>query len=193
MCEFLHGFIRSGCTEIFGDHVRNLGSSKESSTLTLFRKIDCVLMSFFKADAIIASSTSESGKLCCPVIDRDVTSSSIALATWISLIHSMKTWGSAVRIQNFSSEIKLSALKFHRVRELSKIPFRTGNSRMIHHTNVRISSFSVIQKFHFYFGGEAIESAYSMIPFSYLSFLSLKYRVSNLERKMPNSLSCWRL
>ena len=78
------------------------------STLTLLRKVDCVLMSYFKDDAIIESSIFENQEnyVCCLVIDCDVTSSSIDWATSTSLIHSMVTWGSAVR--KLTSVLKLS-------------------------------------------------------------------------------------
>ena len=68
---------------------------------------------------------------------------------------------------------------------------RSRNSRIIHHANVRISSTSMIQNSTPTL--EVIESAYSTIPFSYLSLLSLKDHISNLEKKMPNSLNCSRL
>ena len=93
-----------------------------SSTLTLFRKVDCVLISFLEADAIIASSTSKSRKSFF-IIDRDVLCSSIDLAISISLIQSMVTWGSAVRTQTSIPKFDFQ-LWNSRVRKISMIPFR---------------------------------------------------------------------
>ena len=108
-----------------------------SSTLALFRNFDCVLISFFIADAITASSISKSWSLGCPVIDRDVTSWSIDLSISTCLIQH-----SDLRMRcpytNFSSEVDLPALKFQRVKKVSKISFRNRNPRIIHHTTVRI-------------------------------------------------------
>ena len=92
VCESLYCFISSGCRETLVDHVRNLSFSQESvgiyELVALRHLLFLGRMSFFKVDAIIALSSSKSGNLCCPVIDRDVTSSSLDLATSTSLIHS---------------------------------------------------------------------------------------------------------
>ena len=50
------------------------------------------------------------------------------------------------RPYRLSSEVDLPTLKFHRVRQISKIPFRNENSRRIHHTTVRRISTSMIQQ-----------------------------------------------
>ena len=46
--------------------------------------------------------------------------------------------------KNFSPEVKLPTLKFHRVRKFSNIPFRKRNSRIIRHTTVRKSAYPTI-------------------------------------------------
>ena len=89
---------------VFQVRIGRVFGARCSSTLTLFRKVDCVLRSFFKTDAIISSNISESGKLRCPVIDRDLKF--VNLPTSTSLILNIVTWRSAVRKQ--TSVLKLS-------------------------------------------------------------------------------------
>ena len=119
---------------------------------------------------------------------RNVTSSSIDLAISTSLIQSIVTWGSTVRLQTSVLKVDFPALKFHKVMKFSKVPFRTKNSRVIHHTIVRISSTSMTYhststlevnwlnrrvqrfslydpKFHFYFGGEDWVGVFQWFPF----------------------------
>ena len=66
-----------------------------SSRLTLFRKWTCLSRSLFNADAIIASSISQSVKSLRPVLDCCVIRSSIDLAIPTSLINCIVRWGSA--------------------------------------------------------------------------------------------------
>ena len=96
-----------------------------SSTLTLFRTWMWVLRSFFNADAIIASSISNSWKSCCSTIDRDVISSSIDFAVPTSFgSRSIEIWGSVRQQQmkrNLSSESTLQNLLEKRCRKLEKL------------------------------------------------------------------------
>ena len=61
----LHGNTRGSCKRLTSLLRKNRSEfwARCSSTLTVFRKVDCVLMSIFKADAIIASSISKIRKI----------------------------------------------------------------------------------------------------------------------------------
>ena len=115
-----------------------------SSTLASFRKFECVLRSFFTADAITASIISKSGKSL-SIIDREVISSSIDFAISTSLLQTVVIWGSAVLRRTSVLKLTFQLPKFHRVRNFSKIPLRSRNSWIIHHTIVKRSSTSLIQ------------------------------------------------
>ena len=142
----LHGNTRRSCTQfVFLVRIGRNFELVAPRHLLLFRKFDCVMKRFFKADAIIASSISKWRKLCCPVIDRDVTSSSIDLATSPSLIHSTVTWGSAVRRQTSVLKLTFQLWSSKKVWTFSKILLCNRNTRIIHHKNVRISSTSMIR------------------------------------------------
>ena len=98
----LHGNIHESCANFF--FLVRVGRNSEHTTLRHLLFSGSVT-AFSKADAIIVSRISKSGKLECLAIDRDVTSSSIDLAISTSLIQSIVTRGSAVRIQ--ASVLKL--------------------------------------------------------------------------------------
>ena len=146
-----------------------------SSTLTLIRKCDCVLRSFFKADAIIASSISKSRKSF-TTIDRDVISSSIDFAISTSLIQSKVIWRSAALRQ---TSVDFPALKFQRVRKFSKTPSRNRNSPIIHHTIVRISSTNVVQ--HTTSSLEVRWRNWRLQRFSFHFTISFSWRVDSIR------------
>ena len=69
-----------------------------------------------------------------------LASSSRYLAISTSLIHCFVRRGSADFDHPSVSKLTFPALKFHRVKKLCQMQFRKKNSRIIHHTTVRISS-----------------------------------------------------
>ena len=97
--------------------------------------------SSFRADAIIASRKSKSRKLCCPIIDRELTRSSIDLAISTALIQSIVIWRSAVR----RKPQFWSWLSSFEIPSCQKMHFRNRNSLTIHHTILKMGSTSMIQ------------------------------------------------
>ena len=103
-----------------------------------------MLRSFFNADAIITSSISLSGKSVRSTFDRDVMSLQIDVAISTSMIQSIVIWGSAVLKR--ASVLKLTFQLWNSTHSGNSLKFY-GNSRINHHTIVRITSTSKIQGF----------------------------------------------
>ena len=93
----LHGNAHGSCTQLVS--VVIIGRVFEHVALRhllLFSKWLRLSRCFFIAHALIASSISTSGKLCSPVIDRDVISSTVDFAISTSLIQCIVKWRCAV-------------------------------------------------------------------------------------------------
>ena len=145
-CESLYCFISSSCTEILIDHVRNLSSSWESvgilSTLLFDTYSFPEVWLRFEEHLQCRRHHRIKHVIGCPVIDRDVTSSSIDLAISTSLIQSIVT---AVRVQTSVLKLIFQLWNSMESGKFPKILLRNRNSRIIQRTTMRISSTSLIQ------------------------------------------------
>ena len=201
VCESLYCFVSSGCTEILVDHVSNLSSSKESVGIlsSLLFEAHSFLEVWLRVDELLQGWRNHRIK--------HVEIKKIMMSCNRSRCNEFVNWfwyfnfffpqHSDLRFgcspTNFSSEIKLPALKFHRDKKCPKISLSDRNSRIIHHTKVRIGSTNMIQhttSSMIYNFTSSLEVGWMCVFndslfVSLFSLLSQKYQVSYLEMKMP--------